>query len=889
MKRKKFSLRNTLRDNRYSIAAFFATAVIILITYAARGIYPFGDRTVLRVDLFHQYAPYLEEMRSRVVNGQNLLYSWEGGLGKDFLSQMAYYTTSPLNLLVFLFPPEGLPELVALLILLKVSLAASTFSYYVRKHFGTNDLSVLLFGLLYACCAYVTCYYWNIMWLDTVVLFPLVVLGVEQLIERDRLSLYYGTLTLTMIVNFYLAVLVCIVIALFYLVRLFSVCSWKEDRQAMIRKTVSFAALSLLSAMTSLFILAPVASALTETEVSGTAFPEFTVYSNILQFIPDHFLGARAAVLARNEDLPNIYCGVLTLVLLPAYAADRTVPRRKKVLYGALLLFMLLSCCVKPLDFLIHGMHFPANLPHRFAFMYSFFLLYMAYHGFLAVREGRADLRVMRITCILYMAGILVSEYLFLHLADDIDRVLSDTDLLLNAALLAAYCLLFRYASKRRPRLPFLKHPVLAVLTVLVLFECQFSFITNLDDVGERAPYTAYMANAKAAVAEMDEAEDGGFYRAEFRRFTTINDASLYHYNGFSQFSSLEPGGIAALMEHLGIAATGNSFRYYDPTPLVDALFDVRYVLNRDDPHPKADKYTFIDQIGNVLYYRNERVLPLGFVADSDVLLWRTTSSQPFAVQNDFVHRAAGVSGDMFTLIDAESITTDNIELTDVRADNDFDYELLYPDSLDDIPAVHARYVSDRDQYVYLYVNSPNSIRFIYANASVREDRELSAGRSLIDVGWMTAGEPLEVDFELTNHGQFEKTYRKNGSVSLYCASYDDEVFQEAYDRLQEAPFVITQFEDTRVEGTVSCAEDGVLMTSIPYTKGWQIEVDGAPADKLSVGDGGLLGVKLPAGGHTVVFTYRSRVFLPAVLLSVAGLILSVLYIRRFSGRGGET
>ena len=119
---KKVRFKKFLFENRYVLSAFLASAVILLITYIHLHIFPFGDRTILRVDLFHQYAPYLEEMRSRVANGQSLFYSWEGGLGKDFLAQTAYYTTSPLNLLYFWFPATALPEAVAIFIMIKVSL-----------------------------------------------------------------------------------------------------------------------------------------------------------------------------------------------------------------------------------------------------------------------------------------------------------------------------------------------------------------------------------------------------------------------------------------------------------------------------------------------------------------------------------------------------------------------------------------------------------------------------------------------------------------------------------------------------------------------------------------------------------------------------------------------
>ncbi len=892
----KVKFKQRLFENRYVISAFFISAVILLITYIHLDICPFGDRTILRVDLFHQYAPYLEEMRSRVAHGQSLFYSWEGGLGKDFLAQTAYYTTSPLNLLYFWFPATALPEAVAVFIMIKVSLCSSTFAYYLRKHFGKNDLSILLFGLLYGFSSYVTCFYWNIMWLDTIVLFPLVVLGLERLLTGEGEILYYVSLALTMVVNFYLAILVSILISLYCLVFLFSNNDPKRDGRVMLTRFIRFAVNSVFAAMTAAFILFPVAYALTETQVSGASFPNFEVYPNVWQLVTDHFLGARASVLARNEDLPNVYTGVLTMVLLPVYLFNRKENKKERILLTVLMVFMLLCACIKPLDFMIHGFHFPANLPHRYTFIYSFLLLYMAFEGFHAVLEKQLSLRPFLIMNGIYIAVMCLTEFVLVGRIEDLDRVLSNSDIAINIVLIAGYVLLILMLSKSRetgrPALVsnfFSKNrksggPVITlVLLVCVLAECVFGSISNYGDTGVRKEYTAYMADTKQAVARMDAEENGNFYRTEFRRFITINDASLYHYNGFSQFSSLEPGGVSALMEHLGVAATSNSFRYYDPTPLIDAMFDVRYVMNKEEEHPRASHYTLLDRFGSVYVYKNEQVLPLAYMTDSSILDWQTLHSEPFTVQNDFVHKAAGVSGDLFTINPLDSLTTQNMTVKDGKdRPESLDYTLVNAADLTLIPSVHAEYTSDRDQYLYLYVDAANTKRFVYATSTSKEDRELSAGRSLIDIGHVSKGEKITVDFALTNKGEFEKTYRENGTIALYAAGYNEDVFREAYEKLNSETLSITSFRDTRVEGTVTTEDDGVLMTSIPYTRGWKVSVDGEKSEIVPIGENGLVGVNIPAGTHTVVFSYNTGIFLPAVLVSLLGVLGFVLMRRKW-------
>lgn len=870
-------LKQHLHSCRYIYASFLISALIFLGVCIARGIWPFGGRTILRVDLFHQYAPYLEEFRSRLVTGKSLIYSWESGLGKDFLSQTAYYTTSPFNLIYFLFPRHMISEAVAFIILLKVSSCSASFTFYLREHFKKNDLSILVFGLLYGFCAFVTCYYWNIMWMDTVVLFPLVALGAERLISENRVVLYYISLLLTMVVNFYLAVLVCIMISMYYIVFTLSRYSLPKDIRQVLWNTGRFIFVSLLCAVSAMVILAPVAEALRNTTVSSSSFPEFKVYPGVWQLVSAHFLGARASVLSRNEDMPNIFTGVLTLTLLPFFFSSKKTARKEKILYTLFLVFMLLCCCIKPLDYLIHGFHFPANLPHRFTFVYSFILLLLAYRGYEEAGEG-GKIRFSFIASFVGTALILVYETVVIKHVDEIDHVLSKSDLVLNIILIVVYLVILSLMVRNiHTRL------LTPLLLLLVIFECSFSMYQNLNDTGDRAEYVAYLSDTDRALDYMDEQQRGEFFRTEFRRFITINEGSLYHFNGFSQFSSVAPGGISALMEHLGVAATGNSYRYYDPTALIDAIFDVRYVMNRDGEFPpaaQAFKYSFDNQFDSIWVYRNDRVWPLGFLVDSGIRNWNTEGTQPFDVQNSFLHTAAGIEDDMFTLIEPSSFTTENMDVTENGAVNDISYTLPDPGDLTKEPAVHAEFVSDSDQYIYIYVDADNASRFIYSTNSVREDRELSAGRSLIDIGHVSEGERIVIDFSLTRRGEFEKKYRDNGTVKLFAASYHDDVFQQAYEKLNKNPLQITSFSDTRIEGTADAKEACTLLTSIPYLPGWSASVDGAESETIGVGNDGLLGLSIPAGTHEIVLTYHSPHIVPAVVCSVLGILFFIAYCR---------
>ena len=80
----------------------------MIIIFIQRGIFPFGEESFLRTDMYHQYAPFFSEFQHKLRTGGSLLYSWDVGMGVNFAALYAYYLASPLNWLVILLCPKKL-------------------------------------------------------------------------------------------------------------------------------------------------------------------------------------------------------------------------------------------------------------------------------------------------------------------------------------------------------------------------------------------------------------------------------------------------------------------------------------------------------------------------------------------------------------------------------------------------------------------------------------------------------------------------------------------------------------------------------------------------------------------------------------------------------------
>lgn len=966
---------NYFEKIKYILLAIFITSTILLITFVVSGFAPFGDKSILRVDLYHQYAPFHEELRQKVLTGDSLLYSWEGGLGKDFLAQMAYYTFSPLSFLILFFPSNYLPEAILLFVFLKIVACSAFFGIYLKNTFKVNDISIAIFSVMYAFIAYITSFYWNIMWLDSIALFPLVALGLEKLIKSGKYKIYIISLTLSILVNFYIAFLVCIFATLYFLVRLFSEYSLKNDFKIILDRTIKFGILSLISGGLTMALAIPTITAISRTATSEASFPKFEIYHNIYQIITNHFSGARPIVLARNEDLPNIYSGVLTIVLLPAYFINKDIKLKEKILFGILILFMLLCAVLKPLDFLIHGAHFPANLPHRYTFIYSFILLILGFKAFKNIKG--VNLITLSIFSVLYILIIFLTENILVSKISEIDTVLSNGDIITNIILIISYTFILaiykkvslnnNYINENTNKNIFIFTSIISfILLILALigsliftsgtfnesgiFDLQIA-LNNLSEIfmpegnintvliisivviiifalassvilaycynkkskslkqtiifvilllitsGEamansfngflynggtnRENYVRYIDDTKQMldyIREIDN-DENKFYRQEFRRFTTINDPSLYHYNGFSQFSSLAYGDTSKLIELLGIAATSNSYRYYDPTPLINAMFNIKYVMNKDGTMSNID-YEHIKDFNTVSLYKNPKHLSLGFMVNENIKNWKVDQDTPFLTQNEFVKTATNIANDLTIPVDIVDFSFENIEVKqDSNISTKYTYELTNKNSLNLIPKVTAKLINPKTQRLFLYVESTNSKRFKYMIGESTQDREISTGRSLIDCGIVEEGQEIKIEFTLDRKGEHEKTFRPSGSFRVFGAGFEEEVFDEVYSQLEDEMLIVNNYTSTTVEGKIVANSDGILFTSIPYDKAWKAFVDGEQVEVLKIANDGLIGINLEKGEHNIVFKYETSGLKLGIILTIISLIGLIGYI----------
>lgn len=849
-----------IQRNRKTLLSFALPALILLVGYMTRGIWPVGNRNVLTIDLYHQYAPFMAELQDKLTSGGSLFYSWTGGLGNNFYALFAYYLASPLNILIVLFPPSYLTEAIMLLIVIKIGLAGACFYGFLRGVWKQENLFMVAVSILYALSSYSLAYSWNIMWLDGIFLLPLILLGLVRLVREGRCLLYCVSLGLVIYSNYYIAFFVCIFTGLYFIVTLFEYQSFARPGKLM-AAVGRFLAFTALGVGLSAFLSLPTYFSLKLTSAAGDAMPRtLSHFYDLFDYIGQHFILTPPTI---RDGMPNLYSGVLLLILVPIYFLAKSVPLKTKFFHLGLIIFLILSFNINTLNFIWHGMHYPNQLPYRNSFVYIFLILSIAYPALMALREFSGK----------QIGAISAAAVALVLLAQKLNTKRPELQTLyVTIIFIAIYAAVLTIDRIRRMSRNDLALAVLFVVVAELLLNTLLTLhrIDTTEYYSNREGYLdgVQVDQIRAQLAAI-EAEEGPFYRVEVIPPRTINDPFMYQYRGVSIFASTMQTKPVKMFENLGFHSNSiNSYKYEASTQLLDSLFGIKYLLRRSG-NQTYDQMQLISQTDQLTVYRNPYAQSLGFAGPDALKLWRSASGDPFSAQNRLVNAITG--GDDTVLV---PLKLENGELSNMTfsgsTSNIYNYKKTNKDS-----EATARVVikNDEDRQVYLYFEVPAN-RPDRGFVMIGEKKiDYNAKRStMIDLGLVASGD--EIVFNLI----FGGSSPESGRFELYAVALDPAAFKKTMDILASESLQVTELHDTYVRGTIEASQDGILLLTMPYDQGWHAQIDGQPVAITAI-DSGLIGLPITAGAHTVELRYTPLWFgvgLIITLLSI--LILLVIY-----------
>ncbi len=838
---------NHLKNYNYLYLTGLLGLIVIITVYILQDVAPFGRNSMLTVDFFHQYGPMLAEFFDRIHSGESLLYSFNTGLGLPFFRNFFNYLSSPLNILIFLFKRKDLIMSYSIIIGIRSIISAITMSYYLRKKFDTKTPILIGLGLLYAYSAYFTAYYWNIMWLDGLIFLPLIILGIENIINKNNGILYTISLTVMLYSNYFIGYMICIFSCIYFLAYL--IIKTKKIKLKKLLKTIGlFTICSLIAGAFNAWALIPMFEALTSTNATMGSIPTSQYYAfTIPEFFKNHLTGVTSTVFASDiSNSPNVSCGILSIALFLLFWLNKKVSLKRKIVYTSILAFLLLSFYIAPIDYIWHAFHVPNDLPYRYSFLYSFILIIISAYTLKDIK----DISFLKVL-IVYILSISFITFVYLTKFDNI----TDNMIKINYLLITTYFLiytLYHFYPK------FKKISCTLFLGVIAL-ECIVSINHNWDILQYIDEFYADYNDINTSIKLTDKKDNELFYRTEKNEILTLNDGAWYDYYGQTTFSSMAYNNIAELQNDLGQPGNNiNSYYYKQNTPIYDLIFDIKYTIgsNKDNK-----RYSLTSNENNTETYKFNYTTGLMFGVNSTIKHWNNNYINPLEYQNDFIENTTNIENVLYrlTLKNKKIVFENNTEkIIKFTYKNEFDNIYIY---------------ADNTLINYIVINDT-----AYYNSEI-DINEIQLKTNTDIYNFHTYDEPYVIN-ETSNNENIEIyiSYKNYLYEEPDIYTINNNKFLSAYNLFKEKEIEITSFKEHKISGKINLKENTTIYTSIPYDKGWKVYSNGKEINTYQINNS-LLGFDLNKGKNNITLKYTANNIDIGIAISITTAILTTTYL----------
>lgn len=947
----------------YAFSAMLPMA-IMLVVWAFMGTFPFGDKSLMAVDFGQQYISFFGLLKNAVLSGDlsSLSYSFTKSLGGDMIGVLGYYLMSPFNIIYILMPLKHFGFAVFLTIWLRYGAIGMAFAFLLIKRYkglGSRRWLVPLFATAYALSGMLVSYQMNVIFYDAMIMLPIVIVYLEELLDGGAPYRYAFALGLTVLLQFYMGYMISIFIALYacYYVspRLMVEGDWKKKIRNVSLPLLQAVIYSIIGIALASVILLPVFFNLIESkgQVGGGMTFSLAFQINPLDIFAKLVVGGfdNTSGWSAGPNLPNIYIGALGLLGFVSYFLSKKVVRVKKWAAGLVTLVFFISFVNEFVSKIWHMGQNPAGFFFRFSWLFSFFMLILAYqamkekmvlsrianlviglvlalavvyvysqnYSFIAKLQPSGVSRyITRFTALHLLALLVVASYGFYSYWDKSKK--SQKEKLIRIGWTAGFLVLTLILLKAGYLLSQVGITVLMYLLVLLVLNQKWSRLSvvilsalTFFELG----YNAYLSQvtlgydsvhkfADAAVSvkrvtdKVQADADEKFYRiaTDFAYSRTV--PSLVSYPGLSTFSSSLERSTMDHFAYMGDLGVNAATEYTNGTPLTDALYGVRYYMHAKEFDPKEMEahpekmyfYRFTNRFDMGRYYtetvyednrfvvyKNPHSFPLAYGTNSLVKNIQFGANNAFANQNIILNSMEG----------HQKNTGDYVEYFKPLAFTGIETENLIEEKVNKETgeAIYRRADASKEGIIrYKVIPRSNNTYYFFVPASLIPKQDYSV---LVNNKWLPNTKTFTqrqiwqlTDMTENQESVIEFRFRTDtidmSQAGVYRAELDQ--IQEVLEKRKQQGLKVTKFSNTHIEGEVTITDDSdVMMTSIPYSAGWQVKVDGQAVTTERAWNS-FLSFPITKGKHQVEFVFKTRGSLTGALLSIVAAV-SLLIIRK--------
>ena len=351
----------------FRLCSFILPILILLSYFVRKDITPFGDNTFLIHDMNAQYIGFFAYFRTVLEGKNNFLYSLSRGLGGDFPSFFAYYLSSPLNLIILLFPDQLMPIGISLEMLLLFGLTGAA-CYYSLAYFaeGRNPLLLLFLSIAYSLSGWMLLNAENFQFIPEAVILPMLITALQKMKDTGKMLPAIIWLSLSVIVNFYIGYMIFIFSFLWMII--------PDGHQVRKKYLLIFPVSAVISSPIWIPVLVQMGTTIKSVDPQWyRPLLNFSILEFLKKFLPGQFDNIQY----RDNGLPAVYCSLLSLgiTILYFFIEDDKRTKRHRII---LLAIMFVSLIFKPLTMAWQGFSSPHWWPYRFSFLFIYLLILCA-------------------------------------------------------------------------------------------------------------------------------------------------------------------------------------------------------------------------------------------------------------------------------------------------------------------------------------------------------------------------------------------------------------------------------------------------------------------------------------------------------------------------------
>ncbi len=851
-------MKNKNKLVAYSLS-FLLPLTVLTVVWVILGLAPFGDKNLMVSDLGSQYLPFLNGFKRFLTEGGESFYSFANGIGGPMEATIAYYLMSPFNFLALLFPYNLMPMAVLLIITLKIACMSLSMYTYLDLHYKQSNSLTQVFALAYSLCGFVVVYLLNFMWLDVLILFPILVLGLERLWHEKKYGLYGITLFFSILTNYYLGYMVCIfavMYSIFIYYLKFERKKAKSIKEFYLRWRLFFTT-SLLAGLGTAFMLVPAILGMLQTGKSSFHMQDFLLKPRFgLEVFSQMGLGTINYDI-RLDHLPMIYSGVFVWLLAFLYFTLPIVPKRKKRAMGTLLIAIYFSFFFEIFNTVWHMFQSPAGFPYRNAFIFSFILVKLAYETYLYARltEDKEVVKKKLLLAGISFSVLLSIGQLFLVVQSKSEYLLSNKYFLLNLIIVWTLVYVLRLKITKASQI------WRWVLIICISLELGGNLWISMKDIpfGNQDTYAEMYTEQEILIKYLGSGRND-LFRINQKVDTNMmgyqetnngyNNPMLFGYAGVSSYTSTLDSNVQNTLTDLGLYSKNERrFSYVDESQVANLLLNVKYTIN-----PKEMKHKELleeEYLANI--YKNKEAVGTGFLAPNSLAKVKFEKGQVIKNQESILQSIKPLDEDVYFKKLKNIHTTKEIDKYEIK----------------------GRVTADGNNYLYLPNAVWDNVDYFEVNGKEIKTDVLIITNQLFNLGNFKKGEEIKIQLKLKD---------KIETTDMSWVSLDQDKFDEFINYLSD---YASSFEINKrgiLEDKVEVTDGNKLLyLSIPYDENWTVTVDDKKVQpKKIVGD--FIGIELEKGTHIVQLNYRSKSFAIGIVISLITLVVTlviVIYTRR--------